>query len=116
MNEPWHGTLTALVTPFTADGSIDEEALARLVDLQVEGGVEGIVPCGTTGESATLSGEEQLRVIQRVRERADGRVMVVAGVGGNCTERGGAQARAGGALGGDRILSFGAYSNHPAPH
>ena len=113
MNDPWHGTLTALVTPFTADGSIDEEALARLVDLQVEGGVEGIVPCGTTGESATLSSEEQLRVIQRVRQHADGRVMVVAGVGGNCTEKVVAQARAVGSLGVDGILSVVPYYNKP---
>ena len=113
MSEPWQGTFTALVTPFTRDGGVDEEALAKLVDLQVEGGVEGIVACGTTGESATLSNEEQLRVIQLVRERADARVMVVAGAGGNSTERVVAQARAAASLGVDGILSVVPYYNKP---
>jgi 4-hydroxy-tetrahydrodipicolinate synthase len=113
MSEPWQGTFTALVTPFTADGAIDEDALVKLVDLQIEGGVEGIVACGTTGESATLSDEEQLRVIQLVRERADARVMVVAGAGGNSTEKVVAQARAAGSLGVDGILSVVPYYNKP---
>lgn len=113
MSEPWQGTFTALVTPFTADGAIDEEALVKLVDLQIEGGVEGIVACGTTGESATLSNEEQLRVIQLVRERVDARVMVLAGAGGNSTEKVVAQARAAGSLGVDGILSVVPYYNKP---
>jgi 4-hydroxy-tetrahydrodipicolinate synthase len=114
MNEPWKGTFTALVTPFTADRAVDEESLAKLVDLQVEGGVEGIVACGTTGESATLSNEEQLRVIQLVRERADARVLIVAGVGGNSTDRVVSQARAAGSLGVDGILSVVPYYNKPS--
>ena len=113
MSEPWQGTYTAVVTPFQADGSVDEPALERLVDLQIEGGVEGIVPCGTTGESVTLSGEEQLRVIQLVRERVDTRVRVIAGVGGNCTERVVAQARAAASLGVEGILSVVPYYNKP---
>jgi len=113
MSESWQGTFTALVTPFTADGAIDEDTLAKLVDLQIEGGVEGIVACGTTGESATLSNEEQLRVIQLVRERVDARAMVVAGAGGNSTEKVVAQARAAGSLGVDGILSVVPYYNKP---
>ena len=113
MSEPWQGTYTAVVTPFSADGSVDEQALERLVDLQVDGGVEGIVPCGTTGESVTLSGEEQLRVIQVVRDRADTRVRVIAGVGGNGTEKVVAQARAVASLGADGILSVVPYYNKP---
>ena len=113
MSEPWQGTYTAVVTPFSADGSVDEQALERLVDLQVDGGVEGIVPCGTTGESVTLSGEEQLRVIQVVRDRADTRVRVIAGVGGNGTEKVVAQARAVASLGVDGILSVVPYYNKP---
>ena len=113
MSEPWRGTFTALVTPFAADGAVDEQALAKLVDLQVEGGVEGIVACGTTGESATLSNEEQLRVIQLVKERVEGQVMVVAGAGGNSTDRAVAQARAAGSLGVDGILSVVPYYNKP---
>ncbi|MGH9463782.1 MAG: 4-hydroxy-tetrahydrodipicolinate synthase [Vicinamibacteria bacterium] len=113
MNEPWQGTFTALVTPFTADGAVDERSLARLVDLQIEGGVEGIVGCGTTGESATLSNEEQLGVIQIIKERADARLLIVAGVGGNSTDRVVAQARAANALGVDGILSVVPYYNKP---
>jgi len=84
-----------------------------LVDLQVEGGVEGIVACGTTGESATLSNEEQLRVIELVNDRVDARVRVVAGAGGNSTEKVVAQARAAASLGVDGILSVVPYYNKP---
>jgi len=114
MNEAWQGTFTALVTPFADGGAIDEDALARLVDLQIEGGVEGIVACGTTGESATLSHEEQLRVMQLVRERADARVLVVGGVGGNSTEKVVSQGRAASSLGVDAILSVVPYYNKPS--
>ena len=77
------GVYTALVTPMTADGALDEKALRRLVDFQVEGGVSGLVPVGTTGESPTLDGEECKRVIQIVVEQARGRVPVIAGAGSN---------------------------------
>ena len=113
MSEPWQGTYTAVVTPFRADGAVDERALERLVELQIDGGVEGIVPCGTTGESVTLSGEEQLRVTQVVRDRVDTRVRVIAGVGGNNTERVVAQARAVASLGVEGMLSVVPYYNKP---
>ncbi len=113
MNEPWQGTYTAVVTPFRTDGAVDEQALERLVDLQIDGRVEGIVACGTTGESVTLSGEEQLRVIQVVRDRVDTRVRVIAGVGGNSTEKVVAQARVVASLGVDGILSVVPYYNKP---
>lgn len=74
------GTLPALVTPFR-DGAIDEEALRKLVDHCIEGGVSGLVPCGTTGESVTLSEEEHLRVVRIVVEHTKKRVPVVAGAG-----------------------------------
>ena len=79
------GVYTALVTPMTGDGKLDEKALRRLVDFQVQGGVQGLVPVGTTGESPTLSGEECKRVIQIVVEQARGRVPVIAGAGSNST-------------------------------
>ncbi len=82
----FHGCYTAIVTPFAADGSIDFDALDRLVDEQVEAGVRGVVPCGTTGESPTLSHEEHHEVIQAVVERVAGRVEVLAGCGSNSTE------------------------------
>jgi len=115
MAELWRGTYTALATPFQADGSIDEPRLARLVDFQIDGGIEGLVPCGTTGESATLSPAEQLRVIELVVTGANARVTVLAGVGGNATERVLELAREAEALGVDGILSVVPYYNKPTP-
>ncbi|MEM9192705.1 MAG: 4-hydroxy-tetrahydrodipicolinate synthase [Myxococcota bacterium] len=74
------GTYTALVTPFR-DDAVDEKALRELVDRQIESGVEGLVPCGTTGESVTLRGNEHATVVRTVVEQAKGRVPVVAGAG-----------------------------------
>ncbi len=85
MTQTWQGTFTAIVTPFRRDGSLDEDALRTLVDRQTEGGVDGLVPCGTTGESATMSTEEKIRVIEIVREQSNARVRVLAGAGGNST-------------------------------
>ena len=85
MTRTWQGTFTAIVTPFRRDGSLDETALRTLVDRQIEGGVDGLVPCGTTGESATMSTAERVRVIEVVREQSDSRVRVLAGAGGNST-------------------------------
>lgn len=78
------GTLTALITPMK-DGCVDEPALRKLVDWQIESGIHGLVPCGTTGESATLDYDEHDRVIEVVVEQAKGRVPVVAGTGSNST-------------------------------
>ena len=85
MTQTWQGTFTAIVTPFRRDGSLDEDALRTLVDRQTEGGVDGLVPCGTTGESATMSTEEKIRVIEIVHEQSDDRLLVLAGAGGNST-------------------------------
>lgn len=78
------GSMTALVTPFK-DGKIDEAALRGLIEFQIENGTDGLVPCGTTGESATLSYEEHDRVIELTIEAAAGRVPVIAGTGSNST-------------------------------
>ena len=83
--EPLHGCGTALVTPFMKDGAVDEKALRALVDWQVDQGIHFLVPCGSTGEAATLSNEEHLRVVAVVAEQADGRVPVVAGLNQNDT-------------------------------
>ena len=80
----FRGVLTALVTPFR-DGAVDEPALRALVERQVEGGVHGLVPVGTTGETATLSHEEHRRVVEVCIEVAAGRIPVIAGCGSNCT-------------------------------
>ena len=80
----FRGVLTALVTPFR-DGEVDEPALRDLVEWQIEAGVDGLVPCGSTGEAATLSHPEHRRVVDVVVEAARGRVPVVAGTGSNNT-------------------------------
>ncbi len=113
MKEEWQGTFTAVVTPFNPDGTLDEKSLRKLVDFQVDGGVEGLVPCGTTGESVTMSLEEQKRVVRVVLEQVDGRVAVVAGAGGNATEKVVTAAREMESLGADAILSVVPYYNKP---
>ena len=80
------GAYTAIVTPFTADGVVDEEALRTLVEAQIVGGIDGIVPCGTTGESPTLSHEEHIHVIELVVQFVNGRCAVIAGTGSNSTQ------------------------------
>jgi 4-hydroxy-tetrahydrodipicolinate synthase len=84
-SSPLTGCATALVTPFHADGGLDEAALIALVEWQVAEGIHGLVPCGSTGEAATLSLEERRRVVRLTVEAAAGRVPVIAGAGGNDT-------------------------------
>src|SRR3954462_4132803 len=79
------GCGTALVTPFRKDGSIDEGALRKLVEWQIESKIDFLVPCGTTGETPTLTHDEWLRVIDLVIEVAGGRVPIVAGATSNAT-------------------------------
>jgi 4-hydroxy-tetrahydrodipicolinate synthase len=79
------GCATAIVTPFKADGAIDEERMRALVDRQIKGGVQLLVPCGTTGESATMTEEEDARVIALTIDVARGRARVIAGAGSNST-------------------------------
>ena len=81
---PFTGCATALVTPMR-DGAVDFAALERLIDFQIEGGVGALVPCGTTGEAPTLSGEEKRRVIAFTVEKANGRLPVIAGCGSPST-------------------------------
>ncbi len=80
------GAMTAIITPFR-DGAVDHDALAALVERQIDGGIDGLVPCGTTGESATMSAEERLSVIRTVVDAADGRVPIIAGTGTNDTAK-----------------------------
>jgi 4-hydroxy-tetrahydrodipicolinate synthase len=107
------GTGTALVTPFQADGSLDERSLRRLVARQIEAGIDFLVPCGTTGESPTLAHEEHLRVVQITAEMAKGKVPVLAGAGGYNTSEVITLARELGELGADGILSVTPYYNKP---
>lgn len=107
------GCGTALVTPFNENLSIDEEALRRFVEFQITDGIDFLVPCGTTGESVTLSDEEQRRVIEIVLEQARGRVPVIAGAGGNNTAHVVKLARDCEQLGVDGLLSVTPYYNKP---
>ena len=83
----FQGVFTALITPFTKAGTIDEQALRNLVDFQIDRGIDGLVPVGTTGESPTLDPEETEQVIRIVVDQAAGRVPVIAGTGSNCTDK-----------------------------
>jgi 4-hydroxy-tetrahydrodipicolinate synthase len=109
----FRGAGTALVTPFTAEGAVDEAAMRRLVKRQVEGGIDFLVPCGTTGETPTLSPAEQERVVALTLEEAAGRVPVLAGAGSNDTHKACEQARAMAGLGVSGVLSVGPYYNKP---
>ena len=109
----FQGTGTALVTPFKSDGSIDERALRGLVDFQIAEGIDMILPCGTTGEGATLSWEETDRVTQIVIEQARGRVPVIVGAGSNSTAEAIEGTKHAARLGADGVLSVGPYYNKP---
>lgn len=109
------GTFTALVTPFSKDGeSVDLEALDALVAAQLDGGVAGLVPCGTTGEAPTLSDDEQLAVIRRVVAAARGRVPVVAGTGSFSTKKTLSASKAALAAGADAVMVVMPYYNKPS--
>lgn len=109
----FQGVYTALVTPMTAEGRIDEPALARVVEAQLAAGVHGLVPCGTTGESTTLSHAEHIRVVEEVVRRVEGRVPVLAGAGSNSTHEAIDLARACKELGVAGTLQVVPYYNKP---
>ncbi|MDX2194618.1 MAG: 4-hydroxy-tetrahydrodipicolinate synthase [Gemmatimonadales bacterium] len=109
------GCGTALVTPFNADGSVDEGALAALAEWQVEAGIDFLVPCGSTGEAQTLDDAERVRVVEVVVAAARGRVPVVAGATNNDTRRAVAETRRMCDAGADWILSAAPYYNRPTP-
>jgi len=106
------GSLTALITPFK-DGKVDEAAFRKLVNWQIAEGTQGLVPCGTTGESPTLSHEEHNRVIELCVEEARGRVPVIAGTGSNATDEAIALTRHAKEVGCDAVLSVTGYYNKP---
>ena len=106
------GTGTALITPFGKDGSIDEEALRRLVDFQESNGVDVLLACGSTGESATMCHEEHLRTIEIVRDQAK-KAKVLAGAGSNCTREAVELSKGAQDIGADGILSISPYYVKP---
>src|SRR4051812_8045817 len=107
------GCGTALVTPFRRDLSLDEETLRRLVRRQIDAGINFLVPCGTTGESPTLTRAEHLRVVEVTLEEAKGKVPVLAGAGGYNTHEVIELARELESLGADGLLSVTPYYNKP---
>ncbi len=109
------GSMVALVTPF-ADGKVDYDALGRLIEFQITGGTQGLVPCGTTGESPTLDYTEHDQVIAFTVEKAAGRVPVIAGTGSNSTAEALALTRHAKSCGADACLIVNPYYNKPTQH
>jgi 4-hydroxy-tetrahydrodipicolinate synthase len=107
------GVYTALITPFKADGTLDVEALNALIERQINAGVQGIVPCGTTGEAATLTDEERVLIFQAAVTAAKGRCKVIAGAGTNDTRRAILMAQGAAASGADGLLVVTPYYNKP---
>ena len=113
-NIDWlRGCATALVTPFTTDGTVDESALRGLVEYQIAGGVALLVPCGTTGESATMTEAEDQQVIKLVIDTAKGRARVIAGTGSNATAAAIEYSQTARALGADAVLVVAPFYNKP---
>jgi 4-hydroxy-tetrahydrodipicolinate synthase len=110
----FQGAFTALVTPYK-NNSIDEEAYRALIEWQIEQGIDGLVPCGTTGESATLSHEEHKKVITVCVDQVKGRVPVIAGAGSNCTSEAVDLTRYAKEAGADAALLITPYYNKPTP-
>jgi 4-hydroxy-tetrahydrodipicolinate synthase len=113
MRTPFTGVGTALITPFTRDGSLDEAGVKRLAHRQIEAGVHFLSPCGTTGEAPTLTHREKLRVVELVLGEAKGKVPVLAGAGGYDTREVIELARDMERVGADGLLSVTPYYNKP---
>ena len=111
----FRGVGTALITPFRADGALDERAFESFVDWQITEGVNFLVPCGTTGENPALTADEHRRVVELTVKAAKGRVPVLAGAGSNSTPRAVELAQQAIDLGADGILTITPYYNKPTP-
>ena len=109
------GSFTALITPFDKDGQIDEAKFRELIDFQIENGIEGIVPCGCTGEAATLSHPEQKRLIKIAVEAVNKRIPVMAGTGSNSTDEAVDLTEHAKKAGADGALIITPYYNKPTP-
>jgi 4-hydroxy-tetrahydrodipicolinate synthase len=110
----FRGVAPALVTPFTADDAIDADAFRRLIDLQIEGGVHGLVVLGTTGENPTISHDERRHLVDIAVEQAAGRVPVIVGTGTNNTDESVTFSREAADAGADGLLVVGPYYNKPS--
>jgi len=110
----FRGVAPALVTPFTADDEIDDDAFCTLIDRQIDGGVSGLVVLGTTGENPTITDDERRRLVDLAVETADGRVPVIVGTGTNNTDQSAAYSKAAVDAGADGVLVVGPYYNKPS--
>lgn len=110
----FEGAHTAIVTPFNKDGEVDYDRLRALIEFQIDGGVDGIVPVGTTGESPTLNFEEHNQVVRAVVEAVNGRAKVIAGTGGNSTSEALSLTRHAREAGADGTLQVTPYYNKPS--
>lgn len=110
------GAITALVTPFTQKGEVDIAALGSLVQFQLSGGINGIVPCGSTGEAVTLSLEEYSLVIKTVVAEVDGKIPVIAGAGSNDTQKAIYFSKLAKEAGADGLLHVTPFYNKPTPN
>ena len=115
MRQQFTGVGTALITPFTTTGALDEPAITRLAKRQIDNGVHFLVPCGTTGETPTLSAGERRRVVELVLEAAEGRVPVMAGAGGYDTQEVAHLSKEMESIGVQGLLSVTPYYNKPTP-
>lgn len=115
MRTPFTGVGTALVTPFTKSGALDEAAIKRLAKRQIDNGVHFLVPCGTTGETPTLNAAERRRVVELVLEASNGQVPVMAGAGGYDTQEVVHLAKDMQSVGVQGLLSVTPYYNKPTP-
>ena len=113
MMQPLQGSFVALVTPMSANGSLDFDALQGLIEWHVKSGTDGIVSVGTTGESATVSVPEHLEIIEKTIEFVDGRLPVIAGTGGNSTLEAIELTQKASELGADYVLLVTPYYNKP---
>lgn len=114
MENKFRGAFVAIVTPFNPDGSLDEQGLVDLIEFQLAGGTHGIVPCGTTGESATMSHDEHRRVVELTVKTVAGRVPVLAGAGSNSTSETIELTRHAKSAGADGVLLITPYYNKPS--
>jgi 4-hydroxy-tetrahydrodipicolinate synthase len=110
----FQGAMTAIVTPFK-EGKVDEGALQKLIEFQLKGGIKGIIPCGTTGESATLAFQEHKRVVEITVSTVNKRVPVIAGAGSNNTEEALELTKFAKSIGADGALLITPYYNRPTP-
>lgn len=110
----FHGSMTAIITPFDEQGNVDEESYRKLIEFQIENGTDVIVPCGTTGESATLNYDEHNQVIKICIDQVKKRVPVIAGTGSNSTAEAIEISRHAKELGADGLLLVSPYYNKPS--